>query len=115
MLSVYAYSFVSLMRQLRELERILGNAIGGDPGAQSSPPEPTNPIGLLVRMAASLATELGLQSTELQTKRLTAWMASRKLLSDLLPEMRQLGVRIEEDLRFRHFLFVPPELVPYWD
>jgi hypothetical protein len=115
MLSLYAYSFVTLMRSLHVLENMMGNESGANPDARTPPPEPPNQISLSVGVAGSLAEELKLESARLQTNRIMKLMFVRARLSDTLNAITELETRIEEDLRARHFLFVSPELVPYWN
>jgi hypothetical protein len=102
MAELYAYSLVAAMRMLREGAEQLERA------------GKSHMVGVGIQTALNLSNELGMFSTQQQVITATTSLSAGRPLPEVLADVRQLIVRIEEDLRRVHFLYVPIDLVAYW-
>jgi hypothetical protein len=102
MAELYAYSLVAAMRMLRE-------------GAEELERRGKSPmVGVGIQNALNLSNELGMFSTQQQVITAETSLSTGRPLPEVLADIRQLIVRIEEDLRRVHFLYVPLDMAPYW-
>jgi hypothetical protein len=113
MLDHYAYRFVALMEFLRLVENIIDKET--PPNATSPRPDQGSPLAAAITTAQMLTGELAMPSTQRQVERISQMMGWGLLLRDLLPEIRQLKVRVEEELQRANFLYVSDDLVAYWE
>lgn len=119
MLSLYAWRAVALFHQIEATKEGLARTVGQWPDArapriETDPGNGLNPEGLLINIARSLAEELGLESTKLQINTLIRTGMMNAPYSEFDGALDQLAVRIQDDLRTKHFLFVPVEMAEYW-
>jgi hypothetical protein len=119
MLSLYAHSFFGILRMLRESTKQFEQIVSQDPNATAPLPivaggKPTI-VEVGLQNALNLSNELGLRSVMRQVITLHTAMVARHPLVEFVAEIKQLGIRLEEDLGHVHFLYVPFELVPYWN
>jgi len=102
MAELYAYSLVAAMSMLRK----------GAEELERHGKSPMVSVGL--QNALNLANELGMFSTLQQVMTTDTSVSTGRPLPQVVADIRQLIIRIEEDLRRVHFLYVPIALVPYW-
>jgi hypothetical protein len=114
MLNLYAYSFVALMHQLEDVEDALTHEVAASP--QSIWPRTIleNQLSLALKIAGSLADQLGLESTKREVNRISSLCSFSGLKSEILARVKELKIRIEEDLRAKHFFYVPDLLAIYY-
>lgn len=115
MLNLYAYSFVALMHQLRDVEEMLTGDVAHDPEAIWPRTILETPLSLALKIAGSLADELDMESTKREVSRIATLCQFNGLKSEIRSRVRELKIRIEEDLRTKNFLFVPTEMASFWN
>jgi hypothetical protein len=115
MMDVYGYRLVSLTHELNNVEVGLSHLAASDPKAEAPKlNDEGNWAGLAVKTAESLALELDLESTKLQIGTIIKADLFRLPLQHFISDVRQLRIRIEEDLRKKQFLFIEAGMQAFW-
>lgn len=117
MLHAYAYLFVHVMDQIGDICSIAKS----DPTGTWKKNKATGSLGGMVfgtflDSVRYLAKETGMRSVTDQARRIEQWTEMLDLpLSRIAPECVQLGVRIEEELRRKDFLFISEEMTELYN
>ena len=96
MFDLYGYRLVGLLRQLRNLEVGIQNMLTTDPEAVAPrlDGEPMTLAGLTINVAASLAEELGLESTKNQITTLRRGSYLQLPALHFIDDIAQLTIRL---------------------
>jgi hypothetical protein len=115
MLEIYGYLFVRATEALEARQVDFQRAIAANPNAVAPEMDSMESFASPIQVVQTLAGKVALTSTARQAHRALITIRLRGRLADILSEIKQLQVRMVEELQDRKFLFVPPEFVPYWD
>ena len=105
MMDLYGYRFADIISRLRNIENSLNKQ---PPERPMYAPHDKDPVTLALRIVGTLGDELDMTSTKDQVNRTISIMAMRMPVSEMLIAVRELGVRISEDGRYKKFLFLDP-------
>jgi hypothetical protein len=110
MLSRYGFRLMSVIDGLRMIDNELTQQINTKPAQVQF----DSLFYEIIKDAAKLAKEIDMPSVARQAGRLTRLHLVGRSVMDTRLDVQQLRIRIIEEAKDKHFLFIPDDLVAYW-